>query len=93
MIRSAQNKVVRNGNTNCISCFSRGLRMKNESPGSILRFIFPMGFVIVGVIGYIISIPLTTGFTQMIFQWICIIAVITGFILLILDNWDELWGS
>ena len=52
-----------------------------------------MGFVIVGVIVYIILILLTTGLTQMIFQWICIITVLTGFILLILDNWDELWGS
>jgi hypothetical protein len=52
-----------------------------------------MGFIIVGVIGYTISILLTTGFTQMIFQLICIIAVIDGFIFLILDNWDALWGS
>ncbi len=56
-------------------------------------FILPLGFIIIGVIGYITSILLTTGFTQMIFQLICIIAVINGSILLILENWDALWGS
>jgi len=67
--------------------------MRNGSSNSIFGFILPLGFIIVGVIGYTISILLTTDFTQMIFQLICIIAVIDGFIFLILDNWDALWGS
>jgi len=67
--------------------------MRNGSSSSMFGFILPLGFIIIGVIGYITSILLTTGFTQMIFQLICIIAVINGSILLILENWDALWGS
>jgi hypothetical protein len=67
--------------------------MRNGSSNSHFGFILPLGLITVGVIGYFLSTLLTTGLTLMVFQWICIIAVIAGFILLILDNWDKVWGS
>lgn len=67
--------------------------MRNESSDSDFGFILPLGLITVGVIGYFLSTLSTTGFTLMIFQWICIIAVLAGIILIILDNWDALWGS
>ena len=79
--------------TQCISCFNRGLIMRNGSSDSKFGFILPLGLITVGVIGYFLSTLSTTGFTLMIFQWICIIAVLAGIILIILDSWDAVFGS